>query len=248
MKLSKNKWLKYKFMEESSSLASHLPRTQQFSYPSLQELINKYGQVVVKPIGGSRGRGVYQVRNLGGEHGYEVHIENKKLDFSSLDDAYSYLKNHISSSHNYMVQRLISRATVHGRPFDMRIIVQRRHHHTTWKVTGKVAKIAGKGYIVSNIGRSHGKLMLVRSALKESSLRHKSKTKLTNRIERVVLRTAKRMELLFPGHRIYGLDIGFDQDGYVWIIEANLFPSSSHFKMLKDKKMYRRISSYKHDH
>ncbi|AJS60463.1 YheC/YheD family protein [Paenibacillus sp. IHBB 10380] len=246
LRRSKNKWLKYKYMDHSSKLSPYLPRTEQFTHQSFLYLISKYGQVIVKPIGGSRGRGIYQVINLG-EDQYEIHIENKKINFNGLDDAYNYLNEHIHSQ-GYMVQRLISRATVHGRPFDMRVIVQRRRHHSTWKVTGKVAKVVGHGYIVSNIERSNGKLMKVSSALEQSSLKNKSKTKLKHKIKHVAVRSAKRLDRLFPGHRIYGLDIGFDQKGHVWIIEANLFPSMSHFRMINDKKMYRRISSYKNGH
>ncbi|OAB41466.1 YheC/YheD family protein [Paenibacillus glacialis] len=242
MNLSKNKWLKYKYLEHSSSLIPYLPRTKQFSHHNFLRMMDKYGQVIVKPIGGSRGRGVYQITNLG-EDLYEIHIENRQLQFTGLNAAYRYLKEHVRY-HRYMVQRLITRATVHGRPFDMRVIVQRRRHHSTWKVTGKVAKVVGHGYIVSNIERSNGKLMRVSSALSESSLRDMSKTMLKHKIKRVAIRSVKRLDRLFLGHRIYGLDIGLDQEGHVWIIEANLFPSRSHFRMLKDKSMYRRISSY----
>lgn len=230
-------------MDNSSSLTHYLPRTKRYTYHSFQRLISKYGQVVVKPIGGSRGRGVYQVKNLGGDR-YEIHIENEKFHFNGLDATYRYLREHISS-HGYMVQRLISRATIYGRPFDMRVIVQRRRNHGSWKVTAKVAKVVGPGYIVSNIERSNGQLMQVRSALKKSSLRNMSKTKLQHKVKHVALRSAKRLNRIFPGHRIYGMDIGLDQRGHVWIIEANLFPSTSHFLMLKDKTMYRRIYSYK---
>lgn len=245
MRLSKNKWLKYKFMKKSSSLDPYLPHTEQFTEHSFQRLIDMFGQVIVKPIGGSRGRGVYQVTNLG-EDRFEIHIENKKYQFDDLDAAYRYLRNHIKSP--YMVQRLISRATVHDSPFDMRVIVQRRHNHSTWKVTGKVAKVVGHGYIVSNIERSKGKLMQVSSALGESSLNGMSKTELKHKIKHVAINSAKHLEHLFPGHRIYGLDIGLDQEGHVWIIEANLFPSLSHFLKLKDKRMLRRIYSYKNEY
>ncbi|OAB44991.1 YheC/YheD family protein [Paenibacillus antarcticus] len=242
MNLSKNKWLKYKYLEHSSSLTPYLPSTKQFSHHNFLRMMDKYGQVIVKPIGGSRGRGVYQVRNLG-EDLYEIHIENRQHQFMGLDAVYSYLQER-TKHHSYMVQRLITRATVQGRPFDMRIIVQRRRYHSTWKVTGKVAKVVGPGYIVSNIERSNGKLMRVSSALSESSLSDMSKTMLKHKIKHVSIRSVKRLDRLFPGHRIYGLDIGLDQDGHVWIIEANLFPSRSHFRKLKDKSMYRRISSY----
>ncbi|WP_391563884.1 YheC/YheD family protein [Paenibacillus cremeus] len=41
--------------------------------------------------------------------------------------------------------------------------------------------------------------------------------------------------------RFEGLDIGLDNKGRIWIIEANLKPNIFPFLLLKDKTMYRRI-------
>jgi D-alanine-D-alanine ligase-like ATP-grasp enzyme len=39
--------------------------------------------------------------------------------------------------------------------------------------------------------------------------------------------------------------MGLDQNGHIWIIEANRSPMMSHFRKIKDKTMYHRIVEYK---
>jgi hypothetical protein len=50
---------------------------------------------------------------------------------------------------------------------------------------------------------------------------------------------------LFAQRLIYGMDMALDQNGRIWIIEANLFPSRSHFRLLADKTMFQRITAYR---
>ncbi|SEB53172.1 YheC/YheD family protein [Paenibacillus sp. GP183] len=240
-----NKWFKYRYLKRAGSLSRYLPETLMLSQKSLWELISKYGQVIAKPINGSRGRGVIQVTSLG-NHEYVLHYEKTKITLQGKDSTYQYITS-ITGSDPYMVQRLISRPTIDGRPFDMRVITQRRRNSPVWKVTAKVAKVAGEGYIVSNNTRSGGEMLLVNKALRKSSIHHLSKRKLLLKIDKVALQATRRLAAYFKGHRIYGMDMGPDQRGHIWIIEANLFPAMSHFLKLKDKTMYRRITSYKSD-
>jgi glutathione synthase/RimK-type ligase-like ATP-grasp enzyme len=242
---SRNKWLKYGFLKKSGQLTPHLPESRIMTQNAFFDLIAKYTHVIVKPIKGSRGQGVIQVSSIGNDM-YTLHIENIRHIIQGKENTYIYLKTIIGAS-KYMVQRRISRPTIDDNPFDLRVIVQRKRHSSLWKVTGRVAKVAGKGYIVSNISRSKGYLLPVRTAFQHSTIKHLSSQTLLSNIDRIAILSAERLAAHFPGHRIYGLDIGLDQNGSVWIIEANNFPILSHFKKLKDKTMYHRITAYKKD-
>jgi glutathione synthase/RimK-type ligase-like ATP-grasp enzyme len=238
-----NKWFKYQYLKRARNLSRYVPETRILSQKTLWRLISKYSRVIVKPIRGSRGRGVIQVSSLG-NHEYALHYEKTKITLQGEESTYRYIEK-ITGSTPYMVQRLVSRPTINGRPFDMRVIIQRRRNSPVWKVTAKVVKVAGEGYIVSNNTRSEGDLLLVNNGLRKSSISHLSKQKLLFKIDKIALRATRRLATYFKGHRIYGMDMGPDQRGHIWIIEANLFPARSHFLKLKDKTMYRRITSYK---
>lgn len=240
---TRNKWLKYKFMKTSGRLSPYVPETRIMTRNALWHLVRKYGHVIVKPVKGSRGVGVIQVSSIGHDK-YALHYENRKFSIHGKKRTYEFLKR-LSRHGSNVVQRRISRATIKGRPFDMRVIVQRKRKSDKWRVTAQIAKVAGKGYIVSNITRSKGTLLPVKTAIQKSSIKHLPATTLQSNIRRVALLSARRLGAFFKGHRIYGLDMGLDHRGRVWIIEANLYPFMSHFRNLKDKTMYRRIMAYK---
>ncbi|MDR7077617.1 hypothetical protein J2Y03_002641 [Neobacillus niacini] len=52
------------------------------------------------------------------------------------------------------------------------------------------------------------------------------------------------MAKVYPNARMWGLDIGIDQFGKPWFIEANLVPDISIFRYLSDKTMLNRIKEY----
>ncbi|WP_339275555.1 YheC/YheD family protein [Paenibacillus sp. FSL W8-0426] len=241
--VTKNKWLKYLLLKKYGPLAPYVPTTKRMSRHSFWALLRKYRHVIVKPVWGSRGRGVIQVSYLGNDK-FAIHYENVRKVIQGKKNIYRYIRKKIGSA-DYMVQRRINRPTINKRPFDMRVIVQRKHHSSRWVVTGKVIKVAGKGYIVSNNTRSKGKLLRFRSGIRRSSIRRLSVSGLESKIDGVSILSARRLGAFFPGHRIYGLDIATDQRGHVSIIEANLYPAMSHFRKLKDRRVYRRILSYK---
>lgn len=241
--LTKDKWYKYRLLKNYKPLASNVPRTYLMTQHALWAMLAHSGHVILKPVWGSRGRGVIQVSAMGNNR-YSLHYENSRTTFHGKANTYRYIDQKIGST-PYMVQYRVARPTVKSRPFDMRVIIQRRRNSSRWVVTGKIIKVAGKGYIVSNNTRSKGSLLHFRAGIRRSSIRHLSAKMLEAKINRVAILSAKRLSAFFPGHRMYGLDIGPDRHGRIWIIEANLYPARSHFRKLKDKTMYRRITSYK---
>lgn len=239
----KNKWLKYLFLKNYAPLSSYVPETQMMSRQAFWTMLEKYGNVIVKPVWGSRGRGIVQVSDLGSDT-YAVHHENIQTTLAGKENTYNYIRKKTGNG-SYMVQKRIDRPTINNRPFDMRVIVQRKRNASRWVVTAKVIKVAGKGYIVTNNERSHGTLLAFRQGIKRSSIQTLPASELESHIDAVSIIAARRLKAFFPAHRIYGLDVATDWQGNVFIIEANLYPSMSHFLKLKDKSLYRRIMSYK---
>lgn len=239
---TKNKWSKYSFLKGSKQLAGYLPETKLMTRSSFWKFINKYGQVILKPVRGSGGSGVIQVSSVGNRN-YNIHSENIKRTIKGKEQTFHYVKMKIRSS-AYMVQRRIPLATIYNRPFDMRMIVQRRRNSDMWNITAKAAKVAGKGYIVTNNTRSKGKMLHVETAIQKSSLKGHSQQVLLSNLKKVALLSAKRLRIAFPTHRTYGMDMGLDKNGHVWIIETNHYPAISHFRKLGDRAMVRRIRAY----
>ncbi|GAA0367600.1 YheC/YheD family protein [Bacillus horti] len=243
MKRGADKWGKYKFMKASANLELHLPPTLRLTEDTFRSFMNTYSEVIVKPESGGGGAGVYRVRALADER-YEIHKERNRTTVQDLQSAYTHLSRKIGSR-KYIIQRRINLATVDNRPFDIRVIVQRQRKSSNWTVTGEIAKVAGKGFIVTNISRSKGRLLSLRSGIRRSSIRSLPVHSIISEIHRVALLAARRLQLYYPRQRIFGMDIGLDQQGHVWIIEANRAPSMSHFIKSGNRTMYRRIIRFK---
>lgn len=240
VKMSMSKWSKYKVLKKSNGLVPHLPETSWMKESSFWRLLNKYGELILKPAASSGGHGVLLVTSLG-KLKYEVQDGSRKKRIHGKTNLLAYVKKRTTTS--YIVQRRISLASVNRCPYDLRVMVQRRPK-SSWQVTGKLAKVAGKGFIITNMRRSNGRILPVQTAINRSVLKRISTRNLLSTIDRVALSTAEQLKRYYPSIRTIGIDMGLDVKGKVWIIEANFAPMNALFLKLKDKTMYRKIMSY----
>ena len=238
--LSLGKWTKYKMMKQSPELAGYLPETAKLDKTEFWRLLRKYGGVIVKPSRSYGGNGVVQV-TVKKDGRLEVRTENRQEIFTGEKHLYRYVQK--ITGRNYIVQQKIPRITVDKRPCDFRVMVQRKRNDD-WTVTGKLAKVAGHGYIITNIRRSKGKVLPAEEALKLSSLANASPEKLLAAMDELALKAARHLQHFYPQYRMFGFDMCVDQQGKVWIIEANVKPALSLFRQFKDKQMYTLIMRY----
>ncbi|TMV52280.1 hypothetical protein FE783_04890 [Paenibacillus mesophilus] len=240
MTFSLDKLTKYKLMAKSPKLKSALPKTLSMTKRNFRSLLAAYGDVIAKPSRGSGGVGVISISSKG-RRTFKVHYGTKIKTIRGLSPAYANIRRNANGA-SYIVQQKIALARVNGRPFDARVMVQ-RGKRTGWKVTGKLAKLAGAGFIITNIARSKGKVVPLSTAIRKSDIRGSSVGRIHRRMNRIARKAAKQLRSYYR-IRTLGLDAGIDRKGKVWIIEANFKPAKSLFLKLKDKSMYRRIVGF----
>lgn len=213
-----------------------LPETKMFSGESFDQMINRYGAVIVKPNWGLGGQGVMKVSRLSNGK-YLIHYGMNRQVFSSKTAALVRLRQYISHR-PYIVQRYISMCKVNGRPFDLRVMLQRKKG-IPWTVTGKLAKVAGPNRIITNTARSKGYVLPAMSALTKTFSRRQSEL-ILNKLDQICLHAAKLLGKAY-GLRIYGFDMAVDRNGNTWVFEANERPAIAFFRKLKDKSYYHKI-------
>ncbi len=240
MAYSRDKLTKYKLMKSTPELKATLPKTYSFSSQHFQTLLQQYGKVIVKPSSGYGGAGVISVSTKDHKT-YKIHHGTTVSNIRGIQPATAYVKRKITGS-AHIVQKKIELAKVKGRPFDIRVMVQKKKR-SDWSVTGKLAKIAGSGYFITNVARSRGRVVPLSEAIQQSNIRGKSTAAIQNNINRIALKAVKKLNAYYRIHTV-GLDVGLDPKGKVWIIEPNFKPNVSLFLKLKDKSMYRKIKSY----
>ena len=238
IKFSTSKWSKHRLLSQSASLRPHLPETKWLSNSNFWQMIAKYGEVIIKPTSSSGGNGVIRIKHMGMST-YEIHDGARKNKLTKIQTN-QYITRKLSRSH--IVQQRISLATVNGQPFDLRVMVQRRPN-SPWQVTGKLAKVAGKGFVVTNIAKSHGYVVTVNKAIELSKLPTQKSSELLKQLDHVALIGAAKLGPSYRRVNTLGFDMALDTKGHVWIIEVNLAPMLSLFLKLKDKSTFRKIKA-----
>jgi glutathione synthase/RimK-type ligase-like ATP-grasp enzyme len=238
--LSTSKWTKYKLLRKSKRLHVFLPETDWLSVRSFWRMLTKYGQVILKPTGSYGGNGVIRVKAVNSPT-CEFQDGTKIRTYTVQAEVNAFIKK--KASKNYIVQQRVNLATKNGRPFDLRVMVQ-RHPKADWQVTGMLAKVAGKGFIVTNIRRSGGKVVTVENALGHSGLHNLQTSALLAELHAVALQTAAQLGPSYRWVKTMGIDMAFDKQGHVWIIEVNFAPMLELFLKLPNKSAFHKIKSF----
>ncbi|KNB71969.1 hypothetical protein ADS79_15590 [Brevibacillus reuszeri] len=226
-------------MIKDEFLLEHLPRTQLFTPDGLWEYAETYKSVMLKPSGGGGGAGIIQVTSKG-EDRYLVHAGSSRRVVEGKDNTVQYVKS-LFRPKPYLLQPRIPLGRIDGKPFDVRVMVQRANKRSPWIITGWVAKVAGAGYVVTNVARSRGRVLPIRTAVQQSNV--PDSIHLLPEVRKISLAAANCLGKAYPTLREIGLDLGIDIHAKPWIIEANFRPSLSLFRQLKDQTFYRRIKA-----
>jgi hypothetical protein len=238
MLIKRDKWLQYRILRKGSSLAGRLPKTQLLKKNALSKMLHQYQSVVLKPRDGSYGRDIVFIKR-NGANAYRIHNENNAVTMRDTDKLLKWLRKK-NRGRRYIVQRRLQLAQIGHRPFDIRIMAQRKKGSSfTWNVTGSYAKVAAQGYLVTNVTR---RTIPVLEALKLARIGDRG---LLIKAERIALLAAKQLGERYPKLRQIGFDIGIDRKCRIWIIEGNYKPDLRPFRLLKDSSMHRRILWYK---
>lgn len=237
----RNKYQMYLVMKQNNQLVPYLPNTIMWSKKNFFTMLNKYKSVVVKPNNGKQGQKVYFVKRT--SLNYYMTINKKRKVFGSKRDVYNYLKK-VASKREFIIQQDVNLAKIDRRPFDFRIIVQRKTVNSNWKVNGILVRKGGKGYKVTN-RRRHGTVLPLEKALRKLNVTDKYKSALVDDIMKVSLMAAETLGHSFPNQRIFGVDIGMSRKGKLYIFELNRWPLLGGFRSLKDQTQINRIMAYK---
>ncbi|MFC4766391.1 YheC/YheD family protein [Effusibacillus consociatus] len=188
--------------------------------------IEQYKQIYLKPINGSLGVGIIRLIRLhDGSFLYQVkgkkgiHVQGTQK--RALDVIRKFERR--LRKRPYVVQEGLQLKTYQGRPFDIRVLVQ-KDHTGKWKRTKMFCRIAQAGDITSNLSTG-GDALPVSKMLQEINLHKDEIKKIQKNIKKLVNMVPAVLEKA-SGIQLgeIGLDIGIDARGWVWVIEVNSKP------------------------
>jgi len=207
-------------LEQHADLRPFLPVTEQ-GIGGLKEMMLRFPDLILKPCRGSVGNGVMRLtRKEGGRWNWSYMSSSIRKWMTVTVDQAALPRQLLMrlSAVPYLVQERIPLAEVSGRPFDLRVTVQ-RGWGGEWQVTGLFAKLAPQGGFVSNIARG-GEAVRSGFALEQAFPRPQA-ANLRMSAGSLSLTIARVLEQSLPRLADIGLDIGITGDGRLFFIECN---------------------------
>lgn len=234
----KSKWIKTKWLVKHRKLKKYIPRTMLFNSKTLNLMLSAFSTLYFKPTDGTGGADIIRIKRK--DSGYQTQFKSVKSYYSSRKSLYMKLRR-FSKRRSFLLQQGIRLATTKGRPFDVRVMVQKTTKGK-WVSSAIFTKIGRTGKVATNYHQG-GKLdfyfqTMSGAGYKSASIRRK-KTKL----EWLGCTVGNHFDCYKNGFRELGLDVALDEKGKPWILEVNTKPQFYPLKHMQDKKMYHRILS-----
>lgn len=228
------KFYLYKHIKKNKGLQGFLPETEVTEdYKQVKRFIDNVGNVILKPIYLSRGRGICIICKV--DEGYKItdyrSSHPKELSLENSEKLKEFLIENKDLFENYLIQRYLEMAKVEGAPFDIRVVMQ-KNVEKNWQCSGIECRVASKKSLITNISRG-GYALTIDEALKRGfDLDDEKKEKMKESINDICLNLCKSLDKLNHHFGEFGIDIALDVEGKPWIIEANVFPSFKGFKKM----------------
>lgn len=191
---------------------NHLPVTVSYSKQKLQSMMRRYDNLFIKPQKSSLGRGIINITKTKGK--WSIRMPHRKL-VQPAAAAVSTV-HRMACRRPYLIQKGIQLAKWHGRPYDIRVTVQ-RNGSGQWHVTGMAGKVAGKGKHVTNVAQG-GSVRTTNELFRHSFGNPK---RVTASVKNVSLQITKHLSKKIRRLADVGLDMGVDQRGKPYFIELN---------------------------
>lgn len=217
----------HKLLYSEEHMQPYLPETVMAEDHSIEEMLNKYQSLYIKPIHGSQGRNIIRVTVIGEEIQAELSSGSRKEETLLFENytRFDHWFKQQQKKRTFLFQQAIPLQSYKNRQLDFRILCH-KNFQDTWKATSAVARISAEQQFVSNIARG-GETM---KPLKILSILSDQKTAIQQLalMKELATETASIIGQKSDGLiGELGIDIGVDKDGKLWIIEVNSKPSKS---------------------
>ncbi|MEC1524090.1 YheC/YheD family protein [Neobacillus niacini] len=206
----------------SSRLAPYLPHSGLIKDCSqVISALNKQKKIIIKPINGSQGYGIYYLR----KNDKTIHVKtekNKKIIsriFPNETKLFQWLQPLINFR-PYLIQPYLELSNTVSQPFDIRILLQ-KDVQGVWLERGKGIRIGNTGGILSNLSAGGSVLDFTTWS---STLLQASKESICSELHFITTNLPHILEKEISPLFEIGIDIGVAKNGALWILDVNSKP------------------------
>lgn len=240
-----NKWSLHEWLEQSSDFKNFIPRTEAFSNENLQSQLSQNKIVYLKPVHGKAGIGFFKI--VVNNNSYLLKYQNDKGTYTKWLVDYSELWKLVSNIINdqkYIIQTGVDLLTYNGRPFDVRVLLQ-KDQNGEWDLTGVGIRVAGEKSITTHVPR--GGYIASLDNVFSHSFDHRTNLKMKNNISELVVKIAKYIEQKSDySLGEMSMDLGIDKKGQIWFFEANSKPMEFDEQHIRKLSLTKLINYFKY--
>ncbi|MGG1444497.1 YheC/YheD family protein [Brevibacillus laterosporus] len=239
-----NKWNITEYLWTDKIMRKWMPRTEFYSEKALQACIEDFPIVYVKPGNGTGGRSVLKISKIKGGFlliGRNKNLRHKTWQVTSRDAMVQRVnlwvdQERIRNGH-FMVQQGLDLELQPDRPSDTRLLIQ-KDQQGKWSITGLGVRVGVLNSATSNLhngGRATDFTIFMNNRFGEV----KSK-RILHECHELAYYTVQKLEEKYGRMLEFGLDIGIDTSGQIWLIEVNPKPGRDIFLGMGKAKLYKK--------
>jgi hypothetical protein len=225
-----SKWSLFEWIRDSRSTRKHIPETRKLgTFGEFARIARQHRILYLKPVKGKAGKGIMKVQHFFGKKAsagaYQLTRQTvdgtESAAYSTVSQLYEAVKQQMDGK-EYIVQQGISLARIDGRPFDLRVLVQ-KNAIGEWRISGVGARVAGVASITTHVPRGGSiddPVKLVKTVFGVTA-----GTAILSEAKATALQLAAQIEK-GSGHNLgeMSMDLGVDKSGKLWFFEANSKP------------------------
>lgn len=217
-----NKWQIHQLLTKYPGIAKYLPPTVVYSgVDTILKMLKSNPVVYLKPSDGSLGQGILKIKHYNEKFYWQWAARRRPVTkiFRSVKEMEPLLSCLVKGK-TYIVQQGIQLLTVNDRPADIRILMQ-KDGDGQWQETHRFAKVALGHGVATNVAMG-GMVIEVSALLQEAIDKYGvDPVQVESNIIDLQREICKAMDEGGTGLGEMGIDVGIDQKGRVWLIEAN---------------------------
>lgn len=212
-----------------------IPTQKVKSFDVLIDFIIEYKTVVMKPIFGQKGKGVYILNRIS-KNQFKIGYRTNEILYSH-NELLNFFNDEIYNK-NYIVQKYISSRTKQNDPFDCRIHVQ-KNRNGEWELLNSYIRIGIGQKVMSNVNQGGGvsdTVPFLKANFEENSEEINKRLIKIAEVLPYKIEELKQVDLM-----TLGFDIAIDKSGEIYLFESNGSPT---IKNIVGESALRRVEYY----
>ncbi len=195
-----------------------------------QEFISSFSRVFIKPNFGSAGEGIHTLEQVKRNFLLKGYNRNQVVYWVSrnLGAIDRRLARRVRPT-KCILQAGLDLAKFQGRPFDVRVLVQ-KNRGADWDITGYAARLAGRGGYLTNLHR--GGMAQPLEKVLVNIFGRGTGAGILDEVKKICLNTVTAVENKVGPFGEVAVDLGVDKEGRLWIIELNSRPGRTIFQKI----------------